>query len=40
MAKRILAGILAISMLAWCACGISACANHEKPTEGVTVPAD
>lgn len=40
MAKRILAGILAISMLAGCACGISACANHEKPTEGVTVPAD
>ena len=40
MAKRILAGILAISMLAGCACGISACANHEKPTEGVTAPAD
>ena len=40
MAKRILAGILAISMLAGCACGITACANHEKPTEGVTAPAD
>ena len=40
MAKRILAGILAISMLFCMAFGISACANHEKPTEGVTLPAD
>lgn len=40
MAKRILAGILAISMLAGCACGLTACANHEKPTEEVTAPAD
>ena len=40
MAKRILAGILAISMLFGMAFGISGCANHEKPTEGVTAPAD